>query len=231
METNLEYRAFNLENVSTDENKKTITGRAIVYNSLSNKLRTSTGDFFREMVMPGALTDCIERNDILALAHHNQDQVLGRKSAGTLTLEDRADGLYATIDCPDTSFGKDTLISAKRGDLKGFSFGFRPIKQRTFSRDGEKIRELTAIDCREISVVGNPAYNETTLACRNEDFVDEKAAPTEVRVETPAPIAPPAAETPAEPQATPTLSEVEMKHIQMRHNLNSYKLRGGNDAS
>jgi HK97 family phage prohead protease len=173
MKNNLEYRAYMMEDVKVDKDKRTIVGRAIVYNSMSNELRTSTGDKFKEVIMPGALRESLANNDILAFKEHNPAYLLGRKSAGTLSLEDRADGLYVKIDVPETSYGNDTLISAERGDLRGFSFGFNTPKSRNYIRSGEKIREIESLNLREVSVVANPAYNETTLSVmRNEDFVE-----------------------------------------------------------
>jgi HK97 family phage prohead protease len=173
MKNNLEYRAYMMEDVKVDKDKRTIVGRAIVYNSMSNELRTSTGDKFKEVIMPGALRESLANNDILAFKEHNPAYLLGRKSAGTLSLEDRADGLYVKIDVPETSYGNDTLVSAERGDLRGFSFGFNTPKSRNYIRSGEKIREIESLNLREVSVVANPAYNETTLSVmRNEDFIE-----------------------------------------------------------
>jgi HK97 family phage prohead protease len=156
-----------------DKDKRIIQGRAVVYNSMSNELRTSNGDKFKEIIQPGALSDSLASNDILAFKEHNPEMLLGRKSAGTLMLEDRADGLYVSINVPETSYGEDTLISAMRGDLKGFSFGFNSPKAKTYSRSGEKIREISSLNLREVSIVANPAYNETSLSVRSEDFVEE----------------------------------------------------------
>lgn len=173
MKNNLEYRAYDMMDVNVDKENRVITGRAVVYNSMSNELRTTTGDKFREVIMPGAIKESIDKNDILAFKEHNPAYLLGRKSAGTLTLEDRADGLYVRINVPETSYGDDTLVSAKRGDLKSFSFGFNSPRSKNYVRSGEKIREIHNMNLREVSIVANPAYNETTLSVmRNEDFVE-----------------------------------------------------------
>jgi HK97 family phage prohead protease len=191
MKTDLEYRAYMMEDVKVDKDKRLIMGRAVVYNSMSNELRTMSGDKFREIILPGALRESMDKNDVLAFKEHNPAYLLGRKSAGTLTLEDRADGLYVSISVPETSYGNDTLVSAERGDLKGFSFGFNNPKARSYSKSGEKIREINSLNLREVSVVANPAYNDTTLSVmRNEDFLEETTEtattttpPTEVRAE------------------------------------------------
>ena len=171
---NLEYRAYDMVDVKVDKDKRTIQGRAVVYNSMSNELRTATGDKFKEIILRGALAESMDKNDILAFKEHNPEMLLGRKSAGTLSLEDREDGLYVKIDVPETSYGNDTLVSAERGDLKGFSFGFNAPKARSYIKNGDKIREISSLNLREVSVVAAPAYPETTLTVvRSEDFVEE----------------------------------------------------------
>jgi HK97 family phage prohead protease len=151
---------------------------------MSNELRTTNGDKFKEMIRAGALTDSLANNDIMAFKEHNPAMLLGRKSAGTLMLEDRNDGLYVSINIPETSYGEDTLVSAMRGDLKGFSFGFNSPKAKTYSRSGEKIREISSLNLREVSIVANPAYNETSLSVvRSEDFVEEIKEENKVVIE------------------------------------------------
>lgn len=213
---NLEYRAMMLDGITTDESGKTITGRAIAFNKMSNELRTMSGDTFFEMILPGAVEYSMANNDILAFREHNPEMLLGRKSAGTLKLEKRNDGLYATISLPDTSYGRDTMISAKRGDLKGFSFGFNKPTARTYTnKENMKIREISNMDLREISVVSSPAYNDTTLAVRSEDFAkDNDAKPT----------FDPSQETIVNKRETPkTISNDVHKDYELRHKFNSLK--------
>jgi len=217
MKDNLEYRAYMMEDVKVDKDKRLIQGRAVVYNSMSNELRTMSGDKFREIILPGALKDSMEKNDVLAFKEHNPAFLLGRKSAGTLQMEDRADGLYVSISIPETSYGEDTLVSAQRGDLKGFSFGFNSPKARSFSRSGEKIREISSLNLREVSIVANPAYNETTLSVmRNEDFVEENAV-SETIVEN-------KEEVREEPKAPEVKVEEKVEEVK-RHDDKDYELR------
>jgi hypothetical protein len=188
MKDNLEYRGYMMEDVKIDKENRVITGRAVVYNSMSNELRTMSGDKFREIIMPGALRESIDKNDVLAFKEHNPVYLLGRKSAGTLMLEDRADGLYVKIDVQKTSYGDDTLVSAERGDLRGFSFGFNSPRSKNYVRSGEKIREIQSLNLREVSVVSSPAYSETTLSVmRNEDFVENLDKEQGEKVDAPAP--------------------------------------------
>jgi len=186
MKSNLEYRGYGMEEVKVDKQARTIEARAVVYNSMSNTLRTSNGAEFREIIKPGALKESMERNDVLAFKEHNPAYLLGRKSAGTLKMEDRADGLYVKIDIPETSYGDDTLISAARGDLTGMSFGFNNAVSKNTKKGSEMIREISSLNLREVSIVASPAYNEAGItAIRNEDFVEEVIPVVEEKREEP----------------------------------------------
>jgi HK97 family phage prohead protease len=178
MKSNLEYRGYGMEDVKVNKEARTIEARAVVYNSMSNTLRTNNGTEFREIIKPGALTDSMAKNDVLAFKEHNPVYLLGRKSAGTLQMEDRADGLYVKIDIPQTSYGDDTLISAARGDLTGMSFGFNNAVSKNSKKGTDMIREISSLNLREVSIVASPAYPEAGItAMRNEDFIEEEVTP------------------------------------------------------
>ena len=60
---------------------------------------------------------------------------------------------------------------AKRGELRGWSFGFVPLKQRRTERDGMPLRTLEEIDLREVSLIDDrmrPAYVATSVYTRSE---------------------------------------------------------------
>jgi len=68
------------------------------------------GDF-TETVMPGAFAGSLAANrDILALANHDMNHVLGRTKAGTLKLAEDTRGLHFQIDeLPCTGYANDVL--------------------------------------------------------------------------------------------------------------------------
>lgn len=170
--TDLEIRSVPFEMGATTGN--TITGRAVVFNSMSKTLRTDRGDVFQETFAPGAFTRSLKESpDVRALKEHNPMFLLGRTSSGTLKLEERADGLHVSLDLPDTTYANDLKESIKRGDISGFSFGFKPVKQRTYLRSEMKIRELLDVNLSEVSLVSCPAYNETDVSLRSEGIVWE----------------------------------------------------------
>ncbi|MDP1583930.1 MAG: HK97 family phage prohead protease [Bradyrhizobium sp.] len=122
---------------------------------------------FTEVILPGAFTDTLrEGRDVLALADHEAKAVLARTRSGTLRLAEDARGLHFDFDVPNTSFGRDILELAERGDVGGASFGF------TVQKDGERWqgsrRELRSLNLHEISIVSSfPAYDGTVVQARH----------------------------------------------------------------
>ena len=131
-----------------------------------------------ERIMPGAFTDALAGgNDIAAFFNHNDDILLGRRSAGTLHLEQDSFGLRFAIpyDADDPDHQR---IARKidKGELNGASFGFEKPEVE-WSREGDqRVRNLTKIPLIEVSVVVWPAYKATTAGVRNAERSDFAAA-------------------------------------------------------
>lgn len=137
----------------------TLKGYAARFNSRSEDMG------FREWIEPGAFTRTLRsRNDVKALLNHNSDIVLGSTRAGTLVLEEDERGLGDTIALPETTAGKDTSISVRRGDISGQSFGFSVVRDE-WSKDYSE-RRLLEVRLHEVSVVAFPAYTATTVNVR-----------------------------------------------------------------
>lgn len=119
---------------------------------------------FTESIVPGAFSDTLaEGRDILALADHDPRAVLARTRSGTLRLAEDTRGLHFELDVPNTSFGRDILELAERGDVGGASFGFT-IRDEQWQGDR---RELRAVNLHEISIVSAfPAYDGTIVQAR-----------------------------------------------------------------
>lgn len=125
---------------------------------------------FSETIRRGAFTRSLQSNtsDPLALVHHRPELVLGRRSAGTLRLNEDSTGLAFEIDLPDTQTGRDLLVSVERGDIRGASFAFSVTRggEKWEHRDGKSTRELIDVDLHEITITANPAYEDTSVARR-----------------------------------------------------------------
>jgi len=109
----------------------------------------------------------------MALLNHNPDNILGRTGAGTLQLRADPTGISFEIHPPNTATGREAVELLKRGDIAGTSFGFVSKRDRwTKNPDGVRSREVTEAQLVEISVVGNPAYADSTAALRSLDKIE-----------------------------------------------------------
>jgi HK97 family phage prohead protease len=141
----------------------TLTGYISVFNTDSFDL----GGFV-EQVQPGAFTETLEKNDVVALINHQHSVVVGRMTAGTLRLHEDETGLYFEVDVPDTQAGRDLKILVERQDLLGCSFGFQIEGEEWSQRDGKDFCVLTKINLMEVSVgVTWPAYGDTSMKMRD----------------------------------------------------------------
>jgi HK97 family phage prohead protease len=147
--------------VSGDDKAPVLEGHIAVFNQLSDDLGG-----FREKIEPGAFAETIKLHDIRALWNHMDDLVLGRNKAGTLELEEDAIGLAFRNTPPDTSWFKDKMVSLKRKDVTGASFGFwTDADEWGTDPDGTHVRTLKKITLVEVSPgVTFPAYPQTDVA-------------------------------------------------------------------
>lgn len=147
-----------------------LVGHAAVFNSLSEDLGG-----WREKIAPGTFAESIKTSDIRALFNHNPEKILGRNTAGTLKLSEDNVGLLAEYDIPDTTDGRDLLVSVKRGDITQQSFGFvvLPGGAKWQMEDGGLVRTLTNVELFDVSPVTYPAYPTTDIAARAAHFLPE----------------------------------------------------------
>lgn len=147
-----------------------LVGYAAVYGQLSEPI----GGMFYERIAAGAFTRALKSGpDVRLLVNHNADLILGRTRAGTLRLSEDEKGLRIENDPPDTTLGRDTLISVRRGDMDQMSFAFFvPDGGDTWTEeiiDGQlwPVRTLTDINFDDVSVVTYPAYIQTSVQVRS----------------------------------------------------------------
>ena len=172
----MEKRIYNIETRTEEREDGTpvVIGHASLYNTRSANL----GGFY-EVIKDGAFTsELIDKSDVRALINHDQNLILGRSTSGTLKLDADEKGLRYEFDVPQTSYGKDLLISMKRGDITQSSFAFT-VADDTWETDddGNSIRTIKKIDrLYDVSPVTYPAYPEVSdiavaqrgLACYKE---------------------------------------------------------------
>ena len=196
--------------VREDENgqqSREVNGRAIVFGVRSVNLTPwSSTRVVYEVLEPGCLTqELINRSDVIYNLNHNSSvlNVLGRfrnSEKDTLKLELRADGVYNSCELPQTTAANDALELIKRGDINGQSFAFEDDWEDTengvsYERTNETIdgkevwirhvKRITGL--YDVSIVTHPAYEQTSVATREQSDAIDKAIEAQLKREaTPA---------------------------------------------
>ncbi|HUV84723.1 MAG TPA: HK97 family phage prohead protease [Methanosarcinales archaeon] len=163
-----EIRMINEENQPTK-----IMGLACVYGILSDDLGG-----WKELIEPYALKNVLANNpDVRALVDHISYKILGRTTNGTLNIYENSKGLNVEIIPPDTTTGKDIVISLERGDISGMSIQF-VVGEGNFEWikiDEWDVRKVNSFnELIDVSVVTFPAFSATSVGIRsNQEIYDE----------------------------------------------------------
>lgn len=120
----------------------------------------------------GALND-----DIRALIDHETRLVLGRTTAGTLKLQTDEHGLWGSIEINENDSDAMNLYArVQRGDVNQCSFGFDILQERTEINEatGDVHWTIESVKLYEVSCVTFPAYKETGLSARQDEYAQIK---------------------------------------------------------
>lgn len=165
---NNEAAAVHIE--ERDGHTAIITGHAAVFFRKSDAgTEFELFDGLVERIMPGAFDEALRgEDDVAALFNHEASQLLGRRSAGTLTLTVDKRGLKYEIEAPDTQVGRDVVTSVRRGDIAGSSFAFVPTDTRIVQGGKGKpdVREINGVQLFDVGPVTYPAYPSTDTGVR-----------------------------------------------------------------
>ena len=162
-----------------DDDSREVVGHASVFNSLSEDLGG-----FRETIAPGAFDDVLQ-DDVRALFNHDPNMILARTKSGTLTLRVYDKGLQYRFNAPDTTAGRDLMVSLERGDIDQSSFGFRVADDEWENRDGQVVRTVLKFSrLFDVSPVTMPAYPDTDVAERELRAFMEEATKPETKQES-----------------------------------------------
>ena len=181
-----------------------IEGRPIVFGVRSVNLTpwSSTRKVY-EVLEPGCISrELLQKSDVVLNLNHNSDvvNVLGRyrnnPEHDTLKLEMRGDGIDCRCDLPRTNNANDTLELIKRGDITGMSFAFSddyedPENGVSYERtndveDGKEVwlRHVKRINgLFDVSIVTHPAYEQTSVATREQSEAIDKAIDAQLKRE------------------------------------------------
>ena len=144
------------------DGKRYIDGYFAVFNS-----QYWLWDDAYETIDQGAF-DLSRDKDVRALTNHDTTLVLGRTTAGTLTLRVDERGLFGSIEINEAD--QDAVNQyerVKRGDVTQCSFGFEILSQDIERTEGmPTVFHLREVKLYEVSVCTFPAYEETSVKAR-----------------------------------------------------------------
>ena len=172
----IEYRTAS---AGVTGDKDTLHGMVTPFNVWTNIGDAKRGGF-RERIAPGTFAKTLQERDIVLVHSHNTGLPLARTSVesgatGSLTLrEDPNTGLNAVAKPVQTSTGKDVLLLAEAGVLRGMSFGFDVLQDSWTDDEGRASdaqngtqRTIREVRLHEITTTAFPAYETTTLSARD----------------------------------------------------------------
>ena len=174
MNSELVTRSYPVDLVTRDENNTgAITGRPIVYNSL-----TDLG-WFDEVIDAGAL-DETDLTDVRLCLNHDTSYVYARSRrnnpASTMRLTPDSEGLLIEADLAieESPKAKDFYTAIRRKDISSMSFMFSVDADSWENLDSEHpTRHITKIgSVVEVSAVTFPAYEQTEINTRNRAALD-----------------------------------------------------------
>lgn len=131
---------------------------------LPPEMAVGTSSSFVEKVGAGAFKRALARNPNVRL-YFNHEREIGSVSGGQLRLSEDNIGLHAEAVITDA----EVVSAAKRGELRGWSFGFSGAKSSWEDvAGGLKRRTLTDFDLSEVSILTKtPAYVGTSVEMRS----------------------------------------------------------------
>ena len=138
-----------------------------------------------EQIRAGAFGQALSSGaDVAILENHDTARKLGSTSQGNLKLCEDNIGLRASADITDA----DIAGKARRGELKGWSFGFictdSEIEQRAGNVPRRIVKELSLSEVSLIDGAYKPCYNGTLVEVRSEGNFMEYRSGVEGPIET-----------------------------------------------
>ncbi len=178
----LENRSFTFEvRAEETESGHIITGRPIVYNSVTN-----IGDF-DEVIERGAL-DSADLTDVRFLTNHDLSKIplaRSRRNNGNSTMQLSVDyegmAIRVDLDTENNAEASALYSAVQRGDITGMSFMFSVVDEKWENLNTEHpTRHILAIGTViEVSAVTFPAYDSTSISARNREALENARAALE----------------------------------------------------
>ena len=148
-----------------------ITGYVNVTEKKSRPVITPRGKVIEE-IEPRAFAEAISRaGNITVTVDHDKSHIYASTDDGTVTLKEDAIGLHADVLIKD----KDLIELAKKGKIRGWSFGMYNVKDSMEERaDDLPIRHIKALDLDHLTLVvkKSPIYSATSVELRAGEAIE-----------------------------------------------------------
>lgn len=171
----LERRSYTFDvRAETDETGSIITGRPIVYDSL-----TDLG-WFSEIIERGALNNA-DLRDVRFLVNHDLSKIplaRSRRNNGNSTMQlfvdDEGMRIRVSLDTEHNAEARSLYSAVERGDITGMSFMFSVNGEEWDNLESDhptrRIKEIGSVV--EVSAVTFPAYDATEIFARSKEALD-----------------------------------------------------------
>jgi HK97 family phage prohead protease len=118
---------------------------------------------------------------VRCLIDHDTRLVIGRTTAGTLTLRTDEHGLWGSVLINEQDTDAMNLYArVQRGDVNQCSFGFDILDEEFEDRGGGNVHwTIKQVKLYEVSCVTFPAYESTSIAARKDDLANIRQRKTE----------------------------------------------------
>lgn len=168
-----EYRSFDFELRSENENDYTVRGYASTY--LPYTLLKTDSQEWREQIDPHAFDEA-DLSDVVFLLDHT-GRVYARTKNGTVNLTVDERGLFTETDLSKTSTSREVYEDIKAGNYQQMSFAFR-VEDDSYEEHSEgDVRVITRTikkikKCYDVSAVAFPANPTTDISVATRSAFD-----------------------------------------------------------
>lgn len=163
----------NVENEGKEEKQLKIEGYVNITNTPSDVILSEDGEPFTEKIEKGAFKKALDQqqNDINLLFEHDKAMILASTKNGSLELAEDEKGLFIKATLLKSKLSEHIYELISKNFLEGMSFGFI-CKEAEMDTDenGNVQRVVKNLQLIEVSIVQQPAYNDTTLSTRSKSF-------------------------------------------------------------
>jgi HK97 family phage prohead protease len=123
--SNIERRIAVSVRAEGTERAPVLVGHAAVFNSLSKRIYTKSGNYFHERIAAGAFRNAIAKGETVANIGHDMQRPLATQRAGTLHLSEDSRGLAVRCEInPNVTYAADAWHNAHSANLSAMSFAF-----------------------------------------------------------------------------------------------------------